>query len=134
MLERAMPRDSALVEVLDTLRHDLAKYLSLPLRMLPGDADAAAVRGGLQQALEQTLSSASGPRSAEAIYAELRPQLVAAGAAPTRLQALDVAVVSALGWRAALCSHERLERSAIERDFAAVAGILDDWLDEVTDG
>jgi hypothetical protein len=129
-----MLRDPALAEVLDSLRHDLAKYLSLPLRMLPDDASAEILRAALEQALEHTRRGAHQTRRADEIYAELRAQLLAVAPPATRVRELDETVARALGWRDVLRRRERLDRPAIERDFAALSRYLDDWLDEVHGG
>jgi hypothetical protein len=130
-----MASGSALIEVLDTLRHDLAKYLSLPLRMLPADAADAEVRRALEQALLRTRSSKAGTQSAAALYAELRAELSNAGADAEHLSSLDVAVQRALAWQAQLTAVvtrvAQIDRAAVERDFACVSGTLDAWLDEV---
>ncbi|HKU38874.1 MAG TPA: hypothetical protein VJR89_12025, partial [Polyangiales bacterium] len=76
-----MSRDPALRELLEDLRHDLVKYVRLPLRMLPPDADAAALRGALECALLRTRESRTVTQSARELWRAARPALVAAGAA-----------------------------------------------------
>lgn len=126
-----------LVEVLDALRHDLVKYLSLPLRMLPKDAPADEVRRAVEQALFETRSGAKGTRHARAIYGELRSELCARGADAVQLSRLDEAVERALAWDAQLSSEsefDRALRARVEGDFAAVARVIDTWLDEASGG
>jgi hypothetical protein len=129
-----MSRDPALAELLDDLRHDLAKYLSLPLRMLPRDAGSAAVRAALIDALRHTHRSGRETTSARELYARSRARLVQAQASPARLRALDAAVATALAWEAALDRDEPLERAQIEAELAAVGAQIDAWLDEVAGG
>ncbi len=122
-----------LVEVLDDLRHDLVKYLSLPLRMLPVDAPEDEVRRAVEQALFATQSGAGGRRDAQTIYAQLRSELCARGADAVQLSRLDEVVGRALAWRARLTSEhafDRALRARVESDFAAVARVVDAWLDE----
>jgi len=126
-----MSRDATLAELLDDLRHDLAKYLSLPLRMLPRDADAAALRAALADALLHTRRSAGRSLGARELYARARAQLVEANADAARLSALDEAVASALAWEDALTGAAPLPRARIEADLAAVGVRLEAWTNEV---
>ena len=129
-----MSRATTLAELLDDLRHDLAKYLALPLRMLPRDADAAALRRALIDALVHTRRSGGRSTSARELYARARAELVAAQADPVRLGALDQAVAAALAWESALAGDAPLPRARIEADLAAVGERLDAWAGEVARG
>ena len=130
----AMSRDPPLGELLDDLRHDLAKYLRLPLRLLPRDADPDLVREAVERALLRTQQSTSGTRSAREIYAAHRAALAGASADPTRLRALDAAVNQALRWELVLVSGAPLDRARIDQDFDALARIIDAWFYEVQRG
>ena len=136
MIAPSMSREPALFEVLDDLRHDLAKYLGLPLRMLPRDADQVALRLALEQALHHTRQRSGTSLAAREIYAALRIALLAASAeaGAARLLALDEAVERALAWEAALSGVRPLDRAAIERDFGAVTAAIDSWLSEARRG
>lgn len=126
-----MSRDPVLRELLDDLRHDLAKYLRLPLRLLPHDADDELVREAVERALLRTQHTAAGTRSAREIYADRRSALMTATPDPARLRALDAAVQTALRWELVLVSGAPLDRASIDRDFDALTRLIDDWLDEV---
>jgi len=118
-----------LIELLEDLRHDLGKHLVLPLRLLPADADDAAVRAAARTALLRTRRGPDGATDAEALWAGLRRELVDALGAPLTASgadwaALHAAVERALGWRARL-DDPTLDRAAITADLAAVAGAVD---------
>jgi hypothetical protein len=120
-------------DVLDDLRHDLGKYLAMPLRMLPADASQAELRKALEEALHRTRRSPRGNQPAREIYAEARAELVKARANAQRLAALDAAVAMALDWERVLRNEDaELERAAVERDLLRVRELLEDWLDEVS--
>ena len=129
-----MSRDPALRELLEDLRHDLVKYVRLPLRMLPGDADLDAVRGAVECALLRTRESPQQVLSAREIYAQAKPALLAASANPVRLQAFEAALTRVLAWEACLGGARALDRAQLEADLAALAGALDAWLGEVSRG
>lgn len=125
--------DSVLEEVLDDLRHDLGKYLALPIRMLPQGASPAALRDALAQALLRTRSNGSHTQSARALWLERRQELARLASGP-RFGELEAAVETALAWQAALAGDEPLDRARIERELAAVSGVLEAWLSELARG
>jgi hypothetical protein len=129
-----MSSDPALRELLEDLRHDLVKYVRLPLRMLPGDADPDAVRGALACALLRTRESPDEVLSAREIYARAKPALLAAAADPARLAAFDGALARVLAWEARLSGARALDRKQLESDLSALAAALDAWLAEVSRG
>ena len=126
-----MSRDATLAELLDDLRHDLAKYLSLPLRMLPRDAEPAALRAALADALWHTRRSGGRSTPARELYARARAELLETKADPARLRALDQAVARALAWEGALARDAPLPRAQIEADLSAVGVELEAWSREV---
>lgn len=128
-----MDRDSWLEEVLDDLRHDLGKYLQLPLRMLPQAATQAQLRAALSQALLHTRTHGSHSQSARTLWLERRAELAARAPGP-RFAELEAAVESALAWQAALAGDEPLDSARIERDLSAVSGVLEAWLEELSRG
>jgi hypothetical protein len=129
-----MSRDPALRELLEDLRHDLVKYVRLPLRMLPGDADPDAVRCALECALFRTRESPREVLSAREVYARAKPALLAAAADATRLQAFEAALWRVLAWEAALAGSHALDRAQLEADLAGLSGTLEAWLQEVSRG
>jgi hypothetical protein len=128
-----MERDALLEEALDDLRHDLGKYLVLPLRMLPQGASPAELLAALSQALLRTRSNGEHSQSARAIWLERRAELAELAPGP-RLSALEAVVESALAWQAALGGEQPLDRARIERELGAVSGALEAWLAELRRG
>ena len=130
--------DDATLELLLDLKHDLGKYLLLPLALLPKDADDSAVRAALRRALLQTRTRrAGGPNgtdgsrhlSAAEIWRDAAAELERAGCARDALAPIEPAVEHALWGPRALDDEAALERMAIERDLgavqAAIAALID---------
>jgi hypothetical protein len=57
-----------LLEALSDLKHDLGKYIKLPVTMLPGDADSAEVARQVKQAIQRTRRGPEGDRPAADIF------------------------------------------------------------------
>lgn len=129
-----MSRDPALHELLEDLGHDLVKYLRLPLRMLPPDADLAAVRGALECALLRTRESRDATLGARELWAKARPALAALAGEGGSLAAFETALMRVLAWHEALSGRRTLDRAQLEADLLALAAALDRWLAEVRDG
>ena len=129
-----MSRDPALRALLEDLRHDLVKYVRLPLRMLPGDAEPDAVRGALECALFRTRESPQQVLSAREVYARARPELLAAEPDFARLRTFEAALNRVLDWEVALRGVRPLDRAQLESDLAALTGALDAWVAEVSRG
>lgn len=123
--------DITLIEILDDLQHDLGKHLALPVRMLPRDADEAAVRAALHTALWRTRRGPSGVRDAEALWAEFREAL-GEHLEPSVFAPVTAAVERALGWRSRI--EGVLPRGAIEADLVAVGDAVRALRDELCDG
>lgn len=120
------------MERLFDLRHDLGKYLRLPLTMLPASATPAEVRAALEVALRRTRSVGGRARSAREIWQaferELAPEL---GERPA-FEAVTRAVEQALSWEPALDAADApLDRAHIERDLRAVGDAIDALIDEL---
>jgi hypothetical protein len=115
-----------LLELLVDLKHDLGKYIRLPVAMLPRDAGADEVRAALRQALLSTRKSATGTRSArqiwEAFLAEAGDRLRESPGF-TRLAG---AVETALAWEgnagsgAGVEDGAALDRRQLEQDLGGV--------------
>jgi hypothetical protein len=128
-----MKADATLDLLLD-LKHDLGKYLVLPIALLPSDADASALRAALERALRQTRSSRGVTRSAREIWHGFDAELSGALSPGSGLDDLRVAIERALEWEHALAAHATLDRSALERDFAAVQEAIAALIDEARGG
>jgi hypothetical protein len=131
--------DDALELLLD-LKHDLGKYLLLPLALLPKNADDAALRDALMRALLQTRTrrvpadpnGGNGGKhvSAEELWRDAAAELQRSGCAREALARIDAAVQRALAWQHALARQGALDRSAIERDLGAVQSAIAELIDE----
>jgi hypothetical protein len=138
-----MAADATLDLLLD-LKHDLGKYLLLPLTLLPRNADGPAVREALTRALLQTrtrsraASGAGGEHpgyvSARELWAGFSAELARAGLGGARIVPLQQAVERALAWERVLAEQSSIERAAVERDFRAVQAAIAQLIAEVGDG
>jgi len=128
-----MSADASLDLLLD-LKHDLGKYLVLPLALLPKDAAPSAVREALSRALRETRKGPGGAQSARELWRGFESELTAAVADSPALAALRAAVDRALAWERALDGAEPLDRGAAERDLRAVQGAISALIDEVQHG
>lgn len=113
----------SLREILDDVQHDLGKHLLLPLRLLPADADADALRRAAGTALLRTRRGPGGAVSAAALWAGFADELAALlGRAPADAgppwDGLAAAVDRALAWAGRLDGP--IDRAALIADLAAV--------------
>jgi hypothetical protein len=128
-----MKADATLDLLLD-LKHDLGKYLVLPIALLPGDADASALRAALERALHKTRSTRGVTRSAREIWQDFHEELAALLTPESGLDDLRLAVERALQWERALSTPGPLDRAALERDFHAVQVAIAVLIDEARGG
>lgn len=128
----------ATLELLLDLKHDLGKYLLLPLALLPRSADDRAVREALERALlcTRTRRVAGGEEveSARAIWQRFASELADCEVASTRVAEVAAVVERALAWERVLLQPGALEREAIERDLGAVQSAIARLIDEVRGG
>jgi len=128
------------LELLLDLKHDLGKYMLLPLALLPKGADAAAVRDALERALLRTRTrravagAAAEAQSAREIWHGSAAELVQSGLPRAALADVEQAVERALDWEPALRGDRALERAAIERDLGAVQTAIARLIEEVRGG
>lgn len=124
-----MPED--LIDVLEDLKHDLGKYLVLPLSMLSDDAGADAIIAAVEEGLLRTRRGPRGSQSArslwEAFADEVGPAVLAEPAAVVVAQAVE----RALGWQDALSAPAPIVREQVVRDFRAVGDSMGAWLAEL---
>jgi hypothetical protein len=91
----------ALEESLYDLKHDLGKYILLPVSMLPDDATREAVAAQTRRAILQTVKGPRGELSAAALFEKF-----------------------ALEWKETLASFETYRE--VERSVAAATALLDE--------
>jgi hypothetical protein len=121
------------LEALDSLRHDLGKYLRMPIAFLPSESSAKEVREALVMALHQTKSQGGRYESAREIW----EAFVAKNAQNLEeiqeyLVLVDV-VERAFRWERALEDEELLDQSAITRDLGEVYSQITRLIGEVSD-
>lgn len=129
----------ATLELLLDLKHDLGKYLLLPLSLLPRAADDAALRDALERALLRTrtrkVAGQEQVQGAREIWQAFAVELAGSGLPRAQLTGVDAAVERALQWERALQARDAvLERAAIERDLGAVQSAIAQLIDEVRNG
>jgi len=90
------------LDLLLDLKHDLGKYLCLPLSMLAQDATEAEVRASLSRALFETRSGPRGTKSATAIWREFLVEADSELLAMRDFEGLKEAVEAALNLSALL--------------------------------
>lgn len=120
---RAVSPD-CLAEILDDLQHDLGKHLALPLRLLPADADDAAVRAAARTALCRTRRGPDGATDAATLWADFRAELAPALAGAPGWRRLEGAVERALSWTARLDDPAPLDRGRLAADLTAVGAAI----------
>jgi len=134
MIDNVQKSQTEIVDAVLDVKHDLGKYIRMPMVMLPVDAPASAVRESLLQALQRTRVGPRGVRSARAIWddfaAEVAPAL---GKAPAFV-ALAETVARALAWEERALGDAPIDRGSAEADFAAVGARIQELLDEVSSG
>lgn len=134
--------DEDLVDLLLDMKHELGKYLVMPVAMLPAAATDDQLRGAALRALTQTRPSQGGaPRSAARLWqdfaAEGGPGLKGLAGYP----ALESAVAGALAWQGPLqevsgtdAEAARVDRAALLSDLRAVGDAIADLLAECGTG
>lgn len=126
-----LSRDDVLDALLD-LKHDLGKYIRLPVAMLPADAGDADLRQALETALNRTRSGPEGVRSAAELWDGFVEEVGAALDGYSSAAELRRAVEQALAWRAALGDPDAaVDRQAVEADLGAVGVGIQRLIEEV---
>jgi hypothetical protein len=120
------------LERVEALRHDLGKYLVLPVGMLPADAGRGALAEALDQALHRTRRDSAGVRGAGALWAEFAAELGTELAGSPGYGSLQSAVQRALGWAERLADPAApLDRAQILRELRAVGEAIDGLAEEL---
>jgi hypothetical protein len=132
-----MPANPTLELLLD-LKHDLGKYMLLPLAFLPRDADAAAVRAALARGLLRTRSrrtvGGEETQSAREIWQASLPALRAGTLPQPALVELEGAMERALAWERVLHDDVAFDRVAVERDLLIVQRAFAELLQDMIHG
>lgn len=115
----------AILEALDDLKHDLGKYLVMPVAMLEPGAAPEQVRDAVAQALLRTRVGPSGTSSAADLWQAFQLEVGDGPDARDALAPLARSVDRALDWQAALAAGSAVDRQAVLADFRAVSVAID---------
>jgi hypothetical protein len=123
-----------LLDALFDLKHDLGKYIRLPVAMLPADSTAADLRQALGRALLKTRQGPRGDRPAREIWTAFTEEVGRAVDERETAGQLRRAVERALGWERALADDDDtpLDRAALEADLTAVSRCIQALIEEVS--
>ena len=113
------PHDE-LLDLLADMKHDLGKYLVMPVAMLPHGADEQALREGLRRGLLRTMTRGDEVRGAEALWESFLEEGGDALRGLPGFDDLSERVQTAVAWTARLDDPEPLDREALLRDLRAV--------------
>lgn len=129
MIETSTPPEE-IIEALADLKHDLGKYLRMPLAMLPADASDAEVREAIRAAVFETRKTPKGVRGASDIWEAFLDEARGSISEYAGFAALDEAVGAALAWGDADRSPDRELAGA---DMARVSEAIQRLIEEVAD-
>jgi len=120
-----------LIDALLDLKHDLGKYIRLPVAILPDDATATEVREALHGAIHHTRKGPGDTRSAQQIWASFVGEAGTALGDSSRMRGLTEAVEQAIG----LASQDELPpREQLVVRLGAVSERIQLLLEEVSGG
>jgi hypothetical protein len=129
-----LSRDDVLDALLD-LKHDLGKYIRMPVAMLPREASNDDLREALETALLRTRSGPGGSRTAADLWKAFTEEVGGAIDGYESTPGLRAAVDRALEWRAALERNEgAIDRGQVEADTGAVGEAIQRLIEEVHGG
>ena len=127
-----MSRERLAYEALDQLKHDLGKYMRMPVAFLSPDASKEDLKQALEMALLQTRSSAQGYQKASEIWGNFLKDWGASFDEHQTFQRLVSTVENALSWEAALEDDSRLNQTEITRDLSQVNQVISTLMDELS--
>jgi hypothetical protein len=121
-----------LLEALYDLKHDLGKYIRLPVAMLPVNVEIDEVISAAKMAIERTRRGPGGDISAAALWERFVSEWHEVAEAFNTYQPLGQAVSRAVSWSARVEHRkESWEREALERDLSAVGEAIQSLIEEV---
>jgi len=132
MIDNGGRGKTEIVDAILDVKHDLGKYLRMPIAMLPADSPDPLVREALIQALRRTRTGPRGPRSARSIWDAFSAEVAEALGKEPAFAALAQAVARALAWEDRAAAAAPIDRSSVEADFAAVGARIQELLQEVS--
>lgn len=124
-----------LLDALYDLKHDLGKYIRMPVLMLPKDADPEVVAAEVERAIDRTRKGPTGVRSAMEIYRAFTAEWESVASAFKEYRALENAVERAVAWRRKVKSPDTSwTRAELERDLTQVGETILALIREVEGG
>jgi hypothetical protein len=132
MIDNGKRGQTEIVDAVLDVKHDLGKYIRMPIAMLPAGAPDAAIRAALLQALLRTRTGPNGALSARSIWDAFSAEVAEALQEEPAFAALAESVVRALAWEDKAAAAEPIDRSSVEADFAAVGARIQELLNEVS--
>jgi hypothetical protein len=132
MIDNGKKSQTDIVDAILDVKHDLGKYIRMPIAMLPVDAPDDAVRHATIQALRRTRVGPSGVRSARSIWGDFAAEVTPSLGGEQAFVALSEAVARALAWEARAAGDAPMDRGSLEADFAAVGARIQELLNEVS--
>jgi hypothetical protein len=121
-----------MLDVLMDLKHDLGKYIRMPLAMLPAGAGDEEVTDAVRRGLLETRRGPAGVRSARGLWDEFTVEAKGALGNRAGWQRLESAVFTALTWEERLAGP--LPRLEVDRDLASVGASIQALIEELLDG
>lgn len=129
-----MPIDDLLDALLD-LKHDLGKYLRLPLAGLASDASELDLQEAVRRALWETRRGPGGVRTARDLWSTFRDDVGDDLTPHSGWVVLCEAVERMLAWEAALeGGGRRIVRADVDRDFAEVTTAIQRLIADLRQG
>jgi hypothetical protein len=126
------PNRDDLLDMLLDLKHDLGKYIALPLSLLKKDADPGEVRKALEVALRQTRKGPKGVKSARDIWNTFLDEAQIPLSGYRAFPPLKKSVMVALSWESVLKGKSIIPRESVERDLRAVKTAIQGLINEVS--
>ena len=122
-----------LYEALRDLRHDLAKYIRMPIAWLPTEAGQAEERDALELALRKTRVQSGVATPAREIWERFVGEHKEAFGHYKGSESMVEAVQIALAWDDQLTENAALDRDKILSDFDRVTLTIRNLIEEVAD-
>jgi len=121
------------LESLDSLKHDLGKYLRMPVAFLPKDASTKDIRDALMMALHQTKSKGGRYESARELWEDFVEKNAHNLNQFAEYTVLRKGVDRAIQWERALQDDALLDQNAITRDLGEVHNQITRLIGAVSD-
>jgi hypothetical protein len=122
------------IDLLLDLKHDLGKYLRLPLAWLPDHASNDDVRSALSKALFTTRTNADGSfKTAATIWCEFKAESTPLTGHAGWHQ-MQNAVERALKWETTMATEEIIDRDRAKLELSNVYDVISTLIEEVKNG